>query len=93
MDDTYAELGTEVILGKHTYKEWHLPMRSTCSSNDRLNWSEGKERFVGQKTKITGIRGRDFSGCLCCSVVCDSGRFSWRVESMILASEEDLIRK
>jgi hypothetical protein len=80
MDESYAEVGTEVILGKHVHKF------------GGQNWIEAKEAYVGMRTTITRVRGlRDFAGCLCCSVVCDGGEYSWRVESMILASDVPLL--
>ena len=94
MDNTYAEVGVQVILGKHTYKPWHHRIRNLDSYLDpemiRLNWSPIQEEYVGKKAKITAIEHYDSSGCLCCKVDIDHGRNNWRVESMILASEADL---
>ena len=97
MDNTYAEVGVQVILGKHTYKPWHHRIRNLDLYSDpemmmiRLNWSPIQEEYVGKKAKITKVFGTaDFSGCLCCKVDIDHGRNNWRVESMILASEADL---
>jgi len=79
MDTSYAEKGTEVILGKH--------VRRSAGPN----WSEEMERYVGCKTKIVQVTSPDYSGCLCCVVECDSGEYSWRVENMILASDVPLL--
>lgn len=80
MDDTYAEVGTEVILGKHTR------VGNCC-----LAWAEGKECYVGRKTRITMVVGKDCIGALCCRVQCDYGKYRWRVENMILASDVPLL--
>lgn len=79
MDETYAEIGTEVILGKHVGR--------SCGTE----WVQEQNQYVGKKTTITRVRGTDFSGCLCCSVSCDNSRWDWRVESMILASDVPLL--
>lgn len=79
MDESYAEIGTEVILGRHV---------------DRImgrNWCEEKNLYIGVKTKIIRTGMRDMSGCSTCHVECDGGRFNWRVESMILASDVPLL--
>ena len=89
MDDTYAEVGTEVIIGRHTHKPWHTPIENR-NQDVVLYWRLEKEEYVGKKAKITMVVGRDWSGCLCCRVDIDHGRNNWRVESMILASEADL---
>ena len=84
MDESYAEVGTEVILGKHVMRR------------RGKNWTEAMDVYVGVKVKITGLsRGfsehRDLSGCLCCKVDLDHGEHDWRVESMILASDVPLL--
>ena len=78
MDTSYAEKGTEVILGKHVER------------SAGTNWSDTMERYVGCKTKIVHVTSPDYSGCLCCVVECDREHF-WRVESMILASDVPLL--
>lgn len=79
MDNTYAEVGTEVVLGKHV-----------CRSRGE-HWRSEKDQYVGKRTTITYVTGLDFSGCLCCAVSCDNSRWDWRVESMILASDVPLL--
>ncbi len=79
MDDTYAEVGVEVILGEHVPR------------SRGANWNPGQELYVGRKTKITRVCGTDYSGCLCCYVECDFGHNDWRVENMILASDVPLL--
>lgn len=91
MDDTYAEVGAEVILGRHTHKPWHTPV-DTSNQDVVLNWMPAKEKYVGKKARIMWVRGHDLSGCLCCAVDVDGEAWSWRVESMYLASDEVLIR-
>ena len=79
MDESYAERGTEVILGMHT-------------RNGRfgLEWECAMERYVGRKTRITN--SRTFSDkTVFCRVECDRGRFLWRAEDMILASDVPLL--
>ncbi len=79
MEDVYAKLGTEVILGRHT-------------RNGRygLEWEYAMERYVGRKTRITN--SRTFSDkMVLCRVECDNGRFLWRAEDMILASDVPLL--
>ena len=78
MDTSYAEVGTEVILGKH--------VRRSAGTN----WSEAMEQYVGCKTKIVRVTSPDYSGCLCCVVECDREHF-WRVENMILDSDVPLL--
>jgi len=78
MDTSYAEKGTEVILGKHVNR--------SCGTN----WSDTMDLYVGCKTKIVRVTGKDYSGCLCCVVECDRSHF-WRVENMILASDVPLL--
>ena len=80
MDESYAEVGTEVILGKHI----HIPGGGS-------NWNEEKEAYVGMKTTIIRIKSRDYADCLCCAVACDKGIWSWRVKNMILASDVPLL--
>jgi hypothetical protein len=92
VDDTYAEVGTEVILGKHTHKPWHTPI-DTRNQDVVLYWRPEKEEYVGKKAKITKVVGRDWSGCLCCRVDIAPTSLEFRVESMILASEEEILRK
>ena len=90
MDDTYAEVGTEVILGAHKTYPWHRIHSSY--ENTQNNWNPEMREFVGKKAKITAIEHYDSSGCLCCRVDVDHGRWVWRVQNMILASEEVLLR-
>ena len=81
MDESYAEVGAEVILGKHT--------RDPVGCG--INWNPYKDKYVGKKTVITKVRSRDLSGCLVCSVQCDNESWAWRVENMILASDVPLL--
>ena len=78
MDTSYAEKGTEVILGKHVER------------SAGTNWSDTMDLYVGCKTTIVRVTSLDCSGCLCCVVECDSLHW-WRVESMILASDVPLL--
>ncbi len=78
MDETYAEIGTEVILGRHTQDNRYVG----------LEWDPNMERFVGRKTTITAFkRGR----VPACYVACDGGDFYWRIQDMILASDVPLL--
>ena len=80
MDSSYAEVGAEVILGKHK--------RRTCLG---IDWCDGvMDRYVGIKTIIRSVRMMS-DGCLVCSVNADDGGFYWRVEDMILASDVPLL--
>ena len=80
MEDVYAEIGTEVILGRHT-------RTGTCCTN----WYSQQELYVGRKARITRICGCDCIRALCCKVDVDDGVFPWRVENMILASDIPLL--
>ena len=80
MDSSYAEVGTEVILGKHK--------RRTCFG---IDWCDGvMDRYVGIKTTIRSVRMLS-DGCLVCCVNADDGGVHWRVEDMILASDVPLL--
>ena len=79
MDESYAEIGTEVILGKHIERR------------AGYNWVPEMDLYVGLRTQIARISGRDTSGCLVCRVQCDCRFWPWRVESMILASDVPLL--
>ena len=97
MDDTYAEVGTEVILREHTYQDWHWYINDLDNFGDpdlvRRNWSPEQSQYVGKKARITRVLpGKDWSGCRCCRIDIDEGENTWRVESMVLASEEGLLR-
>lgn len=68
MEEKYAIVGAEVILGEHDWRD---------------NWCSAMDQYIGVKTKIISIYGRDRSKCLCCYVDCDGGRYIWRVTNMI----------
>jgi hypothetical protein len=91
MDETYAEVGTQVILREHKTEPWHCQIEAYSDAVQR-NWATGMARYIGKKARITSIGRRDGAGCLCCRVDVDGGVFAWRVESMILASDEGLLR-
>ena len=80
MDDTYAEIGTEVILGKHKRE-------TVCG----LRWcNDCMNPLIGKKTKITQTY-RDDDGLLVCFVMGGVGPHAWRAEDMILASDVPLL--
>jgi hypothetical protein len=77
MDSTYAEVGTEVILGKpktdlHGY------------------WITAMEAHVGKRAKIQLVETH-WLGYQICYVDVDSGVCYWRVQDMILASDVPLL--
>ena len=79
MDDTYAEIGTEVILCKHKRR----------ISPIGFSWCDGcMDPLIGMKTKITEVFQR--SGVLVCLVENGTHHY-WRVEDMILASDVPLL--
>lgn len=77
MDETYAEVGTRVVLGRHT------------TVRGGRNWHSSMDCFVGKITAITCIEGNDVNGCLVCSV--KGNNWNWRVQNMILASDIPLL--
>lgn len=77
MDETYAEVGARVVLGRHT------------AVRGGRNWTSDMERFVGQISTIEYIDGKDFYGCLMCGV--KGNDWLWRVQNMILASDIPLL--
>jgi hypothetical protein len=84
MDETYAEVGTKVVLGKHIPKPYLV--------NPGLmnaNWCSHMDTLVGKIATITGKSGKDGSGCLLCCV--KENNWFWRVENMILASDIPLL--
>ena len=80
MDASYAEIGTWVILGKHKREDRYLG----------LSWHPDMEKYVGKKTIIKAVFMRT-GGIVICFVACDRGRFAWRAEDMILASDVPLL--
>ncbi len=80
MDESYAERGTEVILGRHK--------RETVFGTDFC--SPEMDPYVGRAAiiKESFLCG---DGCLCCYVDIDDGVYYWRVEDMILASDVPLL--
>jgi len=79
MDATYAEVGAEVILGKHNRRV------DLYGWDFGFEWQPEMEQYVGQKTKISITDGR------LCLVLCDDCAYRWRVENMILASDVTLL--
>lgn len=79
MDETYAEVGVKVVLGRHT---------STDGSYRGLNWNSDMDLCVGKIATIKSVEGNDSYGCLVC--VKEYG-WSWRVQNMILASDIPLL--
>lgn len=72
MDDTYAEVGAEVILGRHTHKPWHTPVDT--SNQDvvvlgsplvlRTMGGSGLGKMLWTKLlKTQGSKRRDFWKC------------------------------
>lgn len=80
MDESYAEVGAWVILGRHKrYVQWV-----------GTYWDSRMDQYVGRKTKIKHVCA--FSDkIVLCSVACDNGHFLWRAEDMILASDVPLL--
>ena len=78
MDVTYAEVGTWVILGRHT-------RGGDCCERE---WEDDMERYVGRQTQITRINCTIIPSCY---VSCDGGKYYWRVQDMILASDVPLL--
>ena len=79
MDNSYAEIGTWVILGKHKREDrWF-----------GFSWHPHMERYVGKKTRIKNVFV--VGDMVWCYVACDRGQFSWRAEDMILASDIPLL--
>ena len=85
MDNTYAEVGTKVVLVRHVTK----PRLSAGTSGFSDNWNSGMDRFIGTTATIVRAFGKDSCGCLLCNVK-ENGWY-WRVESMILASDVPLL--
>lgn len=83
MDESYAEIGTKVVLGRHVTKQL-LSSRGTSN-----NWSNRMDEFVGMVTTITWVWSKDGCGCLLCKV--EGNDWYWRVENMILASDIPLL--
>jgi hypothetical protein len=81
MDESYAEVGTEVILGKHKRRTIH---------NGHAWCPDCMDGFVGKKAKITRVT-RDSGGILICFVSRGPENHTWRVEDMILASDVPLL--
>ena len=77
MDSSYAEVGTEVILGRP-------------KTDFRGYWITEMEDHVGKRAKIqtTNIHR---SGYDVCYVDVDGGLCYWRVQDMILASDVPLL--
>jgi hypothetical protein len=80
MDESYAEVGTWVILGRHK--------RSVRGFG--TYWDSRMNQYVGRKTKIKHVCAFDDKIVLC-QVACDNGHFLWRAEDMILASDVPLL--
>lgn len=80
MDESYAEVGARVVLGRHT---------STDGSYGGLNWNSDMDLFVGKIATIKSIEGNDILGYLCCRV--KGNNWNWRVQNMILASDIPLL--
>ena len=79
MDASYAEIGTWVILGRHKREDRYRG----------LSWYPDMEKYVGKKTIIKEVYL--VTGIMFCIVACDRGRFSWRAEDMILATDVPLL--
>jgi hypothetical protein len=75
MDESYAEVGTEVILGRP-------------KNNAPGYWVRTMEPYVGGKATIISVH---LGLCSVCYVDADMGRYYWRVEDMILASDVPLL--
>ena len=83
MDESYAEVGTKVVLGRHVLKQ---RLSSPGTSN---NWSDRMDEFVGKTATIDVVFNKDGCGCLLCKV--KENNWYWRVENMILASDIPLL--
>lgn len=78
MDSSYAEVGTEVVIG---FGDW-------CPDYDNI----GPMRdLLGTKTTITRVRSFNAVRNPWCHVAADDGRWWWPVCDMILASDIDLL--
>ena len=80
MDESYAEVGTKVILGKHrhTSRSWWCEM---CMA-----------RYIGREAIIKNIRTAS-DKCVVCKVTINGDEVPhlWRAEDMILASDVPLL--
>jgi hypothetical protein len=82
MDESYAEVGTKVILGKHK--------RYTSRSRDWCNMCMAI--YVGREAVIQNIRVAS-DQCVICKVTISGAEVPhwWRAEDMILASDVPLL--
>ena len=80
MDESYAEIGTHVILGKHK----RLTNYGTDWIDERMDEYVGKEAVIRDVFQAT-------DGCCVCYVDVDEGCYYWRVEDMILATDVPLL--
>ena len=80
MDESYAEVGTKVILGKH----------KRCTRVGTA-WCEGDmDAYVGSEATICAVF-KATDGCMACYIDIDQGEYYWRAEDMILASDVPLL--
>ena len=80
MDESYAEVGTKVILGRHKRR-----------TRVGIAWCEGEmDAYVGSEATICDVF-KATDDCMACYVDIDQGQYYWRAEDMILASDVPLL--
>lgn len=75
MEDIYATVGTEVIVGFH----------------NSTGYTGSMSKYAGFKARIHSVIRNEYNKLLWCLVDADEGDYWWPVCDMILASDTDLL--